>query len=79
MQGLTPSNSSGVEKEFSPQKKAYPAFCITDLEILERKLKEHNYEVIWDNALPERKRFYSTDPFGNRIEFLQDGDGFNQK
>lgn len=69
----------GVEQEFSPQKKAHPAFVVSNLKELERKLKERGFEVIWDEALPNRTRFYSTDPFGNRIEFLRDGDGFSQK
>ncbi len=69
----------GVERDFSPQRKAHPAFSISDLNALEKKLKEKNYEVIWDDDLPGRKRFYSTDPFGNRIEFMQEGDGFSEK
>ena len=69
----------GGECAFSPQSKAHPAFSISDLEALEKKLKEKEYEVIWDHELPGRKRFYSTDPFGNRIEFMQEGDGFSEK
>ncbi len=69
----------GVDKEFSPQKKAHPAFVVPNLNELEKKLKEKDFEVVWDEALPNRTRFYSTDPFGNRIEFMKDGDGFYQK
>ena len=69
----------GVEKDFVPQKKAHPAFVVNDLANMERKLKANNYDVIWDDVLPDRTRFYSTDSFGNRIEFLKDGDGFSQK
>ncbi len=69
----------GVEKNFIPQKKAHPAFIVNDLLNLEKKLKEKSYDVIWDDTLPDRKRLYTTDPFGNRIEFLQDGHGFSQK
>ena len=69
----------GVEKGFIPQKKAHPAFVVDDLAGLEKKLIEQNYEVTWDDAIPDRKRFYTTDPFGNRIEFLREGDGFNQR
>ena len=69
----------GVEKDFVPQKKAHPAFVVDDLFEMERKLKANNYEVIWNDELPNRTRFYSTDSFGNRIEFLKDGDGFSQK
>lgn len=69
----------GVDKDFTPQMKAHPAFVIAELRALEIKLREDGYPVVWDDALPERTRFYTTDPFGNRIEFIQDGDGFSQK
>ena len=69
----------GVDREFSPQRKAHPAFVVPHLEELAEKLEEQGYEVVWDEALPDRARFYSADPFGNRIEFMKDGDGFSQK
>lgn len=28
-------------------------------------------DVEWDDAAPGVRRFYATDPFGNRLEFLQ--------
>lgn len=69
----------GVDKEFRAQKKAHPAFIVPELYRLERILKEKACEVVWDEALPNRKRFYTEDPFGNRLEFMEDGDGFSQK
>jgi len=69
----------GVEKDFAPQKKAHPAFCVRELDALARRLEEENFPVIWDEALSNRRRFYTSDPFGNRIEFIADGDGFGQK
>ena len=69
----------GVEKEFSPQRKAHPAFCVHDLGGLAQRLTGEGCPVIWDDALPERRRFYTEDPFGNRIEFIAEGDGFGQK
>jgi hypothetical protein len=32
-----------------------------------------------DEAIPGVRRFYVYDPFGNRLEFIQDGEGFNQQ
>lgn len=29
------------------------------------------YETEWDKNLPSCRRFYTADPFGNRIEFLE--------
>jgi catechol 2,3-dioxygenase-like lactoylglutathione lyase family enzyme len=69
----------GVEKDFAPQRKAHPAFCSTDLDALAARFGEAGFPVAWDDALPDRKRFYAADPFGNRIEFIRDGDGFGQK
>lgn len=69
----------GVEKGFVPQKKAHLAFVVADLEKLERKLIDKGYQVAWDDTLAERKRFYTSDPFGNRMELLEEGDGFSQK
>lgn len=69
----------GAQSDFSPQKKAHPAFLTHDLKELETKLKERGHTIVWDDSLPNRERFYSTDPFGNRLEFMKDGDGFSQK
>jgi hypothetical protein len=40
------------------------------LEDLALRLGEGGYAVLWDGALAPRERFYSEDPFGNRIEFI---------
>lgn len=69
----------GVEEDFAPQKKAHPAFCVSDLDGLAQRLTAEGYSVTWDDALPERRRCYAMDPFGNRIELIADGDGFVQK
>ena len=63
----------GVEKNFAPQKKGHPAFCAEDLDALAVRLNTGGCPVIWDEALPTRRRFYSEDPFGNRIEFIPIG------
>ncbi len=69
----------GVESDFAPQKQAHPAFVFEDLSDLAERLIEKGYPVGWDESLSDRKHFYTCDPFGNRIEFLRDGDGFTQK
>ena len=68
----------GVEEDFRPQRKAHPAYIVDDLDALASRLQAESYEVKWDDALPGRRRFYTADPFGNRIEFLYDGHGFTQ-
>lgn len=69
----------GVEKDFLPQRKAHPAFCVSDIDSLAAVLQQNDKGIQWDEALPNRRRFYTTDPFGNRIEFIQSGDGFTEK
>lgn len=68
----------GTEESFSPQKKAHPAFLAEDVDLMAQRLHEEGYPVSWDNSLPNRRRFYTEDPFGNRIEIMKDGDGFSQ-
>jgi len=69
----------GAEADFAPQKKAHPALLSDDVDGLAAHLEDAGFPVKWDEALPGRKRFYTEDPFGNRIEIMRDGDGFTQK
>ena len=61
----------GVEEDFRPQRKAHPGILVTDLESLAARLERHGSPVTWDDAFPGMRRFYTEDPFGNRLEFLQ--------
>jgi catechol 2,3-dioxygenase-like lactoylglutathione lyase family enzyme len=63
----------GVDPEFHPQTKAHPAFLVADLEALSARLAGAGYSVTTDTAIPGTVRIFSHDPFGNRIEFIQDG------
>lgn len=60
----------GVTEDFRPQKKAHPAFLILELDKVSRKLENSGDEVKRDDALPNRRRFYSEDPFCNRLECI---------
>jgi len=62
----------GVERSFSPARKAHPALRVSpeELDELARRLETANAKVLWDDSLPSERRFYSEDPWGNRIEFL---------
>jgi catechol 2,3-dioxygenase-like lactoylglutathione lyase family enzyme len=60
----------GIEEEFVPARKAHPAFAVDDLDELADRLKAAGVSVTWDAALSEVRRFYASDPFGNRLEFL---------
>jgi catechol 2,3-dioxygenase-like lactoylglutathione lyase family enzyme len=62
----------GVEQEFVPARKAHVALRVGagELDGLAERLAEAGAPVIWDDGLPGERRFYSEDPWGNRIEFL---------
>ena len=59
----------GVERDFTPSRKAHPAFRLRSQDEL-RSLAERIGEVRWDDELAGYERFYASDPFGNRLEFL---------
>jgi extradiol dioxygenase family protein len=59
----------GIEQEFSPSRKAHPAFRLGSQAELQA-LAERIGEVRWDDELAGHERFYASDPFGNRLEFL---------
>ncbi|MGW2815475.1 VOC family protein [Streptomyces sp. NPDC001415] len=61
----------GIEEDFRPAKKAHPGLRVTSIEAYARRLEEHGAKVVWDDNLPGHKRFYSEDPVGNRLEFLE--------
>jgi catechol 2,3-dioxygenase-like lactoylglutathione lyase family enzyme len=61
----------GVEEPFEPARKAHPGILVSDITVLARRLGAAGYPVQWDGDFPGHDRFYSTDPFGNRLEFLQ--------
>ncbi|MEU4352576.1 VOC family protein [Streptomyces sp. NPDC023838] len=61
----------GVEEDFRPAAKAHPGLLVTGIETFARRLAERGAKVVWDENLPGHKRFYSEDPVGNRLEFLE--------
>ena len=64
----------GVEEAFSPARKAHAAFLVEGLEAMAQRLESHGATVKWDDAIPELRRFYTEDPFGNRIEMIEAAD-----
>jgi catechol 2,3-dioxygenase-like lactoylglutathione lyase family enzyme len=63
----------GVQDPFAPARKAHPAIRLADeeaLEALAARLRAAGVDVIWDHRIPEVRRFYTADPWGNRLELL---------
>lgn len=61
----------GVEKDFKPARKAHPAWLVRDHQMLRDRLSAAGYEVYDDEPLEGYHRFYASDPFGNRLEFIE--------
>jgi catechol 2,3-dioxygenase-like lactoylglutathione lyase family enzyme len=61
----------GAEVNFQPAKKAHPAFIVRDLDALCALLRTTGYAVLKNEELPEVRRVFTEDPFGNRIELIQ--------
>ncbi|MEF2072070.1 VOC family protein [Consotaella aegiceratis] len=61
----------GVEADFSPARKAHPAFLVDDLFALVARLEAAGCTVAEDQPLDGYDRRYVADPFGNRIELMQ--------
>ncbi|EFL15618.1 VOC family protein [Streptomyces sp. C] len=61
----------GVEEDFRPARKAHPGLRVTGIEAYADRIRERGADVVWDDNLPGHRRFYSHDPVGNRLEFLE--------
>jgi ribosomal-protein-serine acetyltransferase len=62
----------GVIDDFAPAAKAHPALRVRqpDLDLIAERLAAAGSTVQWDDAIPNMRRFYTIDPWGNRIELL---------
>ena len=61
----------GVEAEFRPARKAHPGLRMADLDAAAARLEAAGAGVEWDTRRPGVRRFYTHDPFGNRLELLE--------
>ena len=60
----------GVEAPFRPAAKAHLALVVADLEATRSALVGGGLPVIEDTQLSGFRRFYTADPFGNRLEIM---------
>jgi catechol 2,3-dioxygenase-like lactoylglutathione lyase family enzyme len=61
----------GVQSDFLPATKAHPGLLVEGLETYRNSLVEKGIQVKEDTPINGRSRFFVSDPFGNRIEFLE--------
>jgi catechol 2,3-dioxygenase-like lactoylglutathione lyase family enzyme len=62
----------GIADPFTPARKAHPGLRVAPpkLDVLAARLEDAGAPVTWDHRYPGVRRFYTADPFGNRLEFL---------
>jgi catechol 2,3-dioxygenase-like lactoylglutathione lyase family enzyme len=60
----------GVTADFVPAGKAHPALSVDGLDELAARLIAAGAAVSWDDTLPEVRRFFTADPWGNRVELI---------
>ncbi|WP_156255208.1 VOC family protein [Sandarakinorhabdus oryzae] len=59
----------GVEADFRPARKAHVALRVANLDRLRAALAQAGFSVQDEKPALGHARFFSADPFGNRIEF----------
>lgn len=65
----------GVEADFRPARRAHVAFLVKDIDGTRRALEGAGAPISAGGEIPGYRRLFSTDPFGNRIEFMQRTNG----
>jgi catechol 2,3-dioxygenase-like lactoylglutathione lyase family enzyme len=61
----------GVDEDFRPAKKAHVAFAVHRIDLLAGKIEEAGVRCTWDLTMDGVRRFYTADPWGNRLEFIE--------
>ena len=61
----------GVQDPFAPATKAHPGILVDSLDDVVAALQDAGHKTQRDDAFPGFDRCYVSDPFGNRLEFLQ--------
>jgi catechol 2,3-dioxygenase-like lactoylglutathione lyase family enzyme len=65
----------GVEEGFTASVKAHPALRVRGLEALRRRIEAAGIPIEDDTQLDGHERWYVRDPFGNRLELIEEGAG----
>jgi catechol 2,3-dioxygenase-like lactoylglutathione lyase family enzyme len=60
----------GVDKDFVPARKAHPALAVSGYDELLARLRAAGVDVENDDSIPDRRRSYVHDPWGNRFELV---------
>ncbi|MFE6104561.1 VOC family protein [Streptomyces laurentii] len=69
--GVEVAPAEGGTCHFRPARKAHPGLRVSGIDAFAARVAAHGGAVVWDDHLPGHRRFYSEDPVGNRLEFLE--------
>jgi len=61
----------GVDPNFQPARKAHPGLLVRDLRTLVQDLRRAGFEVSEEEEGSSLYRAYTSDCFGNRLEFIE--------
>jgi catechol 2,3-dioxygenase-like lactoylglutathione lyase family enzyme len=61
----------GLEDDFRPARKAHPALAVVGLDELRARLEAAGHATSGAEEIPGTRRFYVSDPFGNRLELIE--------
>ena len=61
----------GIEAGFVPARKAHPALIVENADVVRRRCEESGVELSEAIEIPGHRRFYISDPFGNRLEITE--------
>ena len=64
----------GADENFRPARKAHIALVVRDPDALRTRLRRSGVETRDDDAMVGVRRFYALDPFGNRLELVDERD-----
>jgi catechol 2,3-dioxygenase-like lactoylglutathione lyase family enzyme len=61
----------GADPDFRPARKAHVALRVASLDEVGARLRDAGYQTTDDVPMDGRQRFFTHDPFGNRVEFVE--------
>jgi extradiol dioxygenase family protein len=62
----------GVDPDFRSATKAHIALRCRSLKLVRQRIENAGFPTQDDREIDGRQRFFSKDPFGNRIEFIEE-------
>ena len=78
-QGMGIDLHLSADEHFVPADKAHVGLLVADLAAAAAVLAAAGAPITTDDSVVGVHRLYTNDPFGNRIELIQSGEGFRER